>query len=162
MMGPFKSFWQLTPVKCESGGGYRRQPFRRTAAQRILFSTVFFVGERKNCLNAWSRLNWNRTRVCTVRDRRLIAWVMAQAVRRRLLNVEVQLRSQFCLRFMVDKMILGQFLHRVLRVSLSASHHRCSNSSSTLCSYRKDKRAKPGKSTFTLKKRIAIFNRLFH
>jgi hypothetical protein len=52
-----------------------------------------------------------------MRDRRLIAWVMAQAVSLRLLNLEVQLRSQFYLRFMVDKMTLGQFFLLVLRFS---------------------------------------------
>jgi hypothetical protein len=35
-----------------------------------------FMGEKKSCWNAWSRLNWDRTRASAVRDRRLTAWAM--------------------------------------------------------------------------------------
>jgi hypothetical protein len=76
------------------------------ASSFLLFS---YWGSEKSRLNASPRLNWYRTRASAVRDRRLSAWVMAQAVSRRLLNVEVQLRSQFCLRCMVDKMTLRRF-----------------------------------------------------
>ena len=157
MMGPFKSFWQLTPVKCEPGGGYRRQPFRRTAAQRILFSTVFLAGEWKSCLNAWPRLNWYRTWASAVRDRRLSAWVMTQAVSRRLLNVEVQLQSQFCLRCMVDKITLRRVFSEYL--GLPCQHHTTDASTHHLhCSYQK---GEAWEEYFHFLKN-SIFNRLFH
>jgi len=162
MMGPFKSFWQLTPVKCESGGGYRRQPFRRTAAQRILFPIVFLVGERKNCLNAWPRLNWYRTRASSMRDQRLSAWVMGQAVSRRLLNVEVQLRSQFFLRCMVDKMILRRVFSEYF--GFPCQYHTTDASTHHL-HFALTKRTNGqslGKVLSLKKKRNAIFNRLFH
>jgi len=97
-----------------------------------------------------------------MRDQRLSAWVMGQAVSRRLLNVEVQLRSQFFLRCMVDKMILRRVFSEYF--GFPCQYHTTDASTHHL-HFALTKRTNGqslGKVLSLKKKRNAIFNRLFH